>query len=228
MTETKRPGTLIMVVDDEESILDFVTMALKYDGYEVITAESGRQALELYRNNHPALVVLDWMLPDLDGIGVCREIRNVSPVPILMLTARSQLEDKGSGLDSGADDYLCKPFKVQELQARVRALLRRTGADTGHTMTFGDLVLNLSNRSVIKGGATVEVTAREFELLELFMRNPRHILTKEQILTQLWGWDYDGNANIVEVHVSALRSKLGDTERRLIRTVRGTGYSLGG
>jgi two-component system response regulator MprA len=220
--------TMILVVDDEESILDFVTMALKYDGYEVSTATSGREALEAYRTHHPALVILDWMLPDLDGLAVCREIRSVSPVPILMLTARAQLEDKVTGLDSGADDYLCKPFKLQELQARVRALLRRTGVETGNTLTFGDLSMNTATRVVTRAESPVEITAREFDLLEMFLRNPRHVLTKEQILNQLWGWEYEGNANVVEVHVSALRSKLGDNERRIIRTVRGTGYSLGG
>jgi DNA-binding response OmpR family regulator len=202
--------TMILVVDDEESILDFVTMALKYDGYEVSTATSGREALEAYRTHHPALVILDWMLPDLDGLAVCREIRSVSPVPILMLTARAQLEDKVTGLDSGADDYLCKPFKLQELQARVRALLRRTGVETGNTLTFGDLSMNTATRVVTRAESPVEITAREFDLLEMFLRNPRHVLTKEQILNQLWGWEYEGNANVVEVHVSALRSKLGD------------------
>ena len=220
--------TRILVVDDEESILDFVTMALEYEGYEVVTAQSGRQALEVYRTAHPALLILDWMLPDLDGLEVCRQVRALSTVPIMMLTARGQLEDKVKGLDSGADDYLPKPFKLQELQARVRALLRRSGADPGNTLSFGEIVAHLGNRTVTREDANVELTAREFELLELFLRNPRHVLTKEQILNQIWGWDYDGNTNVVEVHVSALRSKLGDSERRLIRTVRGTGYSLGG
>ena len=133
-----------------------------------------------------------------------------------------------TGLDSGADDYLCKPFKLQELQARVRALMRRTDVETGNTLTFGDLSMNTATRVVTRSEAPVEITAREFDLLEMFLRNPRHVLTKEQILNQLWGWEYEGNANVVEVHVSALRSKLGDNDRRIIRTVRGTGYSLGG
>ncbi|CAM9716142.1 unnamed protein product [Phaeothamnion confervicola] len=220
--------TRILVVDDEESIIDFVTMALEYEGYEVITASNGRAALELYRTERPQLLVLDWMLPDVDGLQVCREVRALSTVPILMLTARCQLEDKVQGLDSGVDDYLAKPFKMAELQARIRALLRRSGVDPGNTLTFGDIVAHLANRTLFKDGAAIEVTAREFELLELFLRNPRHVLTKEQILSQLWGWDYDGATNVVEVHISALRQKLGDTDRKLIRTVRGIGYSLGG
>ncbi len=218
----------ILVVDDEESIIDFISMALNYEGFQVATAATGKEAMQVYGEFSPHLVILDWMLPEGDGLWVCKEIRAGSAVPILMLTARSQLEDKVLGLDSGADDYLPKPFKIQELLARIRALLRRSGADPGKVLSFGDVALNCATRRVTRDGQTVEVTGREFELLELLLRNPHQVLTREQILNQVWGWDYDGNANVVEVHMSALRNKLGDSDRRLIRTVRGVGYGLGG
>jgi DNA-binding response OmpR family regulator len=220
--------TKVMVVDDEESILDFITMALEHEGYQVITATTGSNALELFQQERPQLVVLDWMLPDLDGLQVCQRLRQVSSVPVLMLTARGEWEDRVKGLDAGADDYLAKPFKYQELLARLRAILRRSGADPGSLLTFADLALNSSNRTVLKGDQPVELTHREFELLEFLMRNPRQLVTREKLLTQIWGWDYEGNANVVEVHLSSLRAKLHDQDRKLIRTVRGAGYILGG
>lgn len=218
----------VLVVDDEESILDFISMALEHEGYQVVTATTGTQALEAFQQERPQLVVLDWMLPDLDGLQVCQRLRQVSSVPVLMLTAKGEWEDRVKGLDAGADDYLAKPFKYQELLARLRAILRRTGAALGTVLTFGDLALNSSNRTLLKGGQPVELTHREFELLEYLMRNPRQLVTREQLLTHIWGWDYDGNANVVEVHLSSLRSKLQDQDRKLIRTVRGAGYILGG
>ncbi|MBI3964603.1 MAG: response regulator transcription factor, partial [Chloroflexi bacterium] len=152
----------------------------------------------------------------------------ISDVPILMLTAKGELDDKVLGLESGADDYLPKPFKFKELLARVRALLRRAGADQGRTLTFADLVLDRATREVTRAGRSVDLTLREYELLELLLRRPRQIFTREQILNHLWGWEFNGDTNVVEVHVSALRAKLGDQDRRLIRTVRGVGYGLGG
>ena len=219
--------TKVLVVDDEESILDFITMALEHEGYEVVTATSGTQALECYQEERPQLVVLDWMLPDLDGLQVCQKLRLLSNVPVLMLTAKGEWEDRVKGLDAGADDYLTKPFKYQELLARLRAILRRTGANLGSVLTFGDLALNSTNRSLTRGDRPVELTHREFELLEYLMRNPRQLVTREQLLTAIWGWDYEGNANVVEVHLSSLRAKLHDQDRTLIRTVRGAGYILG-
>lgn len=218
----------VLVVDDEESILDFISMALEHEGYQVVTATTGTQALEAYQQERPQMVVLDWMLPDLDGLQVCQRLRQASNVPVLMLTAKGEWEDRVKGLDAGADDYLAKPFKYQELLARLRAILRRTGTAMGSVLTFGDLSLNSSNRTLMKGDQPVELTHREFELLEYLMRNPRQLVTREQLLTHIWGWDYDGNANVVEVHLSSLRSKLQDQERKLIRTVRGAGYILGG
>lgn len=218
----------ILVVDDEESIRDFVKIALEFEGYLVEEASTGEQGLQRFQSLRPALVILDWMLPDLEGIEVCRRIRGVSQTPILLLTARTELEDRVLGLDSGADDYLCKPFKMKELQARVRALLRRSGADIGNILTFGEIRLDVSTRAVTRAIQAVDLTAREFELLELFLRNPRRVLTREAVMSQLWGWQDDGSQNALEAHISALRRKLGDAERQLIRTVRGVGYCLGG
>jgi DNA-binding response OmpR family regulator len=220
--------SLVLVVDDEESILDFVCMGLRYEGFETATADSGRTALRRFRELSPRLVVLDWMLPDFDGIAVCRELRGISDVPILMLTAKGELDDKVAGLEAGADDYLPKPFKFRELLARVRALLRRAGADTGRRLVFHDLAVDVATREVSRGGRRVELTRREFDLLELLARRPRHVFTRAQLLDHLWGFDFDGETNVVEMHVSAIRTKLGDQEKRLIRTVRGVGYALGG
>ncbi|MFN8612709.1 MAG: response regulator transcription factor [Vulcanimicrobiota bacterium] len=218
----------VLVVDDEESILDFITMALEHEGYQVVSATTGTQALDVFQAERPQCVILDWMLPDLDGLQVCQRLRQASSVPILMLTAKGEWEDRVKGLDAGADDYLAKPFKYQELLARMRAVLRRVGSDVGSVLTFGDLNLNVSNRTLLRQDKPVELTHREFELLEYLMRNPRQLVTREQLLTHIWGWDYDGNANVVEVHLSSLRSKLQDNDRKLIRTIRGAGYILGG
>jgi DNA-binding response OmpR family regulator len=222
------PKTRVLVVDDEESILEFVTMGLNYEGFETMTATGGSDALELFRTQAPDLVVLDWMLPDKDGITVCKDLRAISNVPIIMLTAKGELEDKVLGLNSGADDYLPKPFKFQELLARVRALLRRSGASSAQSLSFEDITLDPATHRVTRNGRPVELTLREYELLELLLRRPHQVFTREQILNQLWGFDFVGDTNVVEVHVSALRAKLGDAERRLIRTVRGVGYALGG
>jgi DNA-binding response OmpR family regulator len=220
----------VLVVDDEASIQELVCVGLEYEGFETQSAVSGRAALTQFRSFRPHLVVLDWLLPDLDGIAVCRALRTVSDVPILMLTAKTELEDKVLGLESGADDYLPKPFKFKELLARVRALLRRAGVDHGRKLIFGDLTLDQGTREVRQGDRLVDLTRREYEVLELLLRRPRQVFSRVQLLNQLWGWEFagDADANVVEVHVSALRAKLGDHERRLIRTVRGVGYALGG
>lgn len=226
MSEPDKPR--VLVVEDEESIVDFLRMALTYEGFEVTVTSDGNEGLRAFRARRPDLIVLDWMLPGRDGLEVCREVRAVDNVPILMLTARGELEDKVLGLDSGADDYLAKPFKIQELLARIRALLRRSGSDSSKVLRFSDVTLNLASRRVSRDGVAVELTGKEFELLEFLMRHPHQVLTKEQMLTQVWGWDSDSTTNVVEVHISALRSKLNDTDRKLIRTVRGVGYALGG
>ncbi|MEW6283560.1 MAG: response regulator transcription factor [Candidatus Eremiobacterota bacterium] len=218
----------ILVVDDEPSIADYLRLGLGYEGFEVTVAPDGRAALDAFLSNRPDLVVLDRMLPDQDGLSVCRELRSISDVPVLMLSARGEVEDRVEGLQVGADDYLPKPFKFEELLARIRALLRRAGRQLGDLLQFGDLELDPASRRVRLAGQPVELTTREFDLLEMLMRRPTHVLTREQILTGLWGFDFEGNTNVVEVHVSALRQKLGDSQRRLIRTVRGVGYALGG
>jgi DNA-binding response OmpR family regulator len=218
----------VLVVDDEEPILEFVEMGLKLDGFDVLCAQSGGAALQMFREHAPDAVILDLLLPDVSGLEVCRQIRSISDVPIMMLTALSGLEDKVIGLDIGADDYLPKPFKVRELQARLRALLRRAGRHSGNTLAFDDLVLSRETRTVTRAGRTVALTAREFELLELLMSRPRQVFSREQILTQLWGFDYEGESNVVEVHMRGLRQKIGDTHRQLIRAIRGVGYTLGG
>jgi two-component system response regulator MprA len=227
MTAAEAPAR-VLAIDDEDAMLEFLRMGLEYERYAVATAPSGRAGLRAFHDRGADLVILDRMLPDLDGVEVCKQIRAVSDVPILMLTARGEIDDKVLGLESGADDYLAKPFKFKELLARVRALLRRTGKDTGRRLTFADIELDLGTRQVSRDGRSVDLTRREFDLLELLMRRPRQVLTREQVLDHLWGFDFEGDTNVVEVHVSALRSKLGDEDKRLIRTVRGVGYALGG
>ncbi len=217
---------LILVVDDEEPILDFVEMGLTHERFRVVRAETGREALAAFQEHRPALIVLDLMLPDIDGLEVCRRIREGDSTPILMLTARDQLEDKIQGFESGADDYLPKPFKFAELLVRIKALLRRAGVSAG-VLKFGKVKLDPNLRKVTLDEEPVELTQREFELLELLLRNQRRVLTREAILDQVWGWDSAATPNVVEVHVSALRSKLQDQDRSLIRTVRGVGYALG-
>lgn len=217
----------ILVVDDEPSIIDFVAMGLRYEGFDIASAASGREALDRFHTFRPDLVVLDWMLPDLDGLEVCRRMRHISDVAVIMLTARADLEDKVTGLESGADDYIAKPFKFEELLARVRALLRRMGMSTSPVLVHGDLELDTARRQVRRGGQVTDLTLREYELLELLMRRPGQVFSREQILEQLWGFDFQGDTNVVEVHVSALRAKLADAQRHLIRTVRGVGYGLG-
>lgn len=215
------------MVDDEEAIVDFVVMGLGYEGFETASAAGGREALEKFHDFRPDVVILDWMLPDLDGLEVCRRIRSMSDAGIVMLTARGELEDRVAGLETGADDYLPKPFKFQELLARVRALLRRSGKAPTTMLAHEDLEVDTLRRRVTRGTREIELTPREYDLLELLARRPGQVFTRDQILGRLWGGDFHGDTNVVEVHVSALRAKLADTERRLIRTVRGVGYALG-
>jgi DNA-binding response OmpR family regulator len=217
-----------LIVDDEEPILDFLEMGLEMESFQVLRACSGSMALQLFQQHSVDAVILDIMLPDFDGLEVCRRIRSISEVPIMMLTARVDLEDRVQGLDTGADDYLSKPFKMKELQARLRALLRRSGKYSGKCLAVGDLLLNRDTREFSKGGVPIAFTAREFEILELLMSRPRQVFTRDQILSQIWGFDYDGETNIVEVHLRSVRKKLGDQDRSTIRAVRGVGYAIGG
>ncbi len=214
----------ILVVDDEETICEFLEMGLGHEGYRVERATDGDSALRMATHLKPDLIILDVMLPGIDGIEVCQRIASVSDVPIIMLTARGELHDRIAGLDGGADDYIVKPFRFQELVARVRAVLRRHGKTVHQTLRYGDVVLNRETREVWRSSAPVALTPREFDLLELFLAHPRQVFSRDTILNRLWGYHYVGDTNVVDVHISALRDKLGDSDRRLIQTVRGVGY----
>ena len=225
---TGENGLRVLVVDDEVSILDFVQMGLEYEGFEVEVVEDGPAALAAFSARRPDLIVLDLNLPGLDGMEVCKRVRQQSDVPIIMLTARGDVDERVEGLEAGADDYLPKPFRFKELLARVRAVLRRRTSVVEQTLRFGDLVLNRGTREVFQAGRPIQLTPREFELLEQFMLHPRQVLTRDVLLDRVWGTDYVGDGNLIEVHISALRDKLGDQQRSLIRTVRGLGYALSG
>lgn len=217
----------ILVIEDDEAILAFLRRGLGYEGYEVDTAENGQKGLALAGGNRPDLVVLDWMLPGMDGLEVCKRLRSMGKLPILMLTAKDSVNDRVQGLDAGADDYMVKPFNLDELMARIRALLRRTQAPKQKSYTFGDLVLDTGTRRAQRGDRVIDLTAKEYELLELFMRNPRQVLTREMIYDNVWGYDFGGESNIIEVYVRYLRQKLEEgKEARLLHTVRGMGYVM--
>jgi two-component system response regulator MprA len=217
----------ILVIEDEDRILQFLRRGLTYEGYRVETAADGPSGLALARESPPELVILDWMLPGLDGLEVCRRLRAGGGVPILMLTAKEAVSDRVQGLDAGADDYLVKPFEFDELLARIRALLRRTHPEAADTLTFGDLRLDTGTHQAFRGDRPVELTAKEYELLELFMRNPRQVLTREVIFDRVWGYDFGGESNIIEVYVRYLRQKTEAAgEPRVLHTVRGVGYVL--
>lgn len=223
------PTTIhILVVDDEETLTDLLSTGLSYEGYQVSVAADGVSALAIARRERPHLVILDWMLPGLDGLTICRQLREQSDVSILMLTARSELDDRVAGLESGADDYLAKPFKFKELLARVHAMLRRRNLQLARLLRVADLALDRETREVWRGEQPILLTPREFALLELLMAHPRQVFSREQMLNRVWSYDWVGDTNVVEVHISALRDKLGDSERQLIRTVRGIGYTLRG
>jgi two-component system OmpR family response regulator len=225
-----QPKTRVLVVDDEPNITDLVSTALKYEGFDVEVAADGRSALAQGQRFRPELMVLDVMLPDLDGFSVVRRLRadNV-PVSVVFLTARDATEDKVTGLTLGGDDYVTKPFSLEELIARIRAVLRRTrgsnGQDTGR-LSFADLEMDEDTREVWRQNQAVQLTATEFKLLRYLLLNPRRVLTKAQILDHVWQYDFDGDANVVETYISYLRKKVDRVEPRLIHTVRGVGYSL--
>ncbi len=217
----------ILVIEDEERIRQFIYRGLSFEGYQVDVAGDGQTGLDLARENPPDLILLDLMLPGIDGLEVCRRIRAASEVPILMLTAKETIEDRVIGLDAGADDYLVKPFAFDELMARVRALLRRAQPAKPQVYRFGDLELDTGTRQGRRGDRTFDLTAKEYELLELFMRHPRQVLTREVIFEHVWDYDFGGESNIIEVYVRYLRQKTeADDKPRLIHTVRGIGYVL--
>ena len=217
----------VLVVDDDPRILSMMRRILEIDGYSVVTAAEGDAALETLRREQVDLVVLDVMLPGADGFEVCRTVRRESAVPILMLTARDEAVDKVNGLDCGADDYVVKPFDAEELLARVRALLRRVQPRQVEVLRYLDVELVPSEREARRDGELLELTAREYELLELFLRHPRQVLSREQILQEVWGFDFLGDSNLVDVRIKYLRDKLESGGRpRIIQTVRGAGYAL--
>jgi two-component system OmpR family response regulator len=222
--------TRILVVDDEPNITDLVGTALRYEGFDVEVADTGRSALAKGQTFRPELMVLDVMLPDLDGFDVVRRLRNERvPVSVVFLTARDGTEDKVNGLTLGGDDYVTKPFSIEELVARVRAVLRRTrGTEVGGSprLVFADLEMDEDTREVWRGQTRVELTATEFKLLRYLLLNARRVLSKAQILDHVWEYDFGGDANVVETYISYLRKKIDRVEPRLIHTVRGVGYTL--
>jgi two-component system response regulator MprA len=218
--------TTILVVDDDPKILSVLGRGLRFEGYAVQLAADGEEALRSARVEPPDLVVLDLMLPGMDGLEVCRRLRWGANVPILMLTARDAVSDRIAGLDSGADDYLVKPFDFDELLARIRALMRRMQPLGEGLLTCADLRLDTRTREAYRGERRIDLTTREFELLLLFLRHPRQVLTREQILDHIWN-NIAVDSNAIEVHVGRLRDKLEAAgERRLIQTIRGAGYAL--
>ena len=222
------PPTRVLVVEDDPDIASALALELKHAGYEPRVERDGAGAILGATEWNPKLVLLDLGLPGIDGMEVCRRLRRASPTPILMLTARGTVEDRVRGLDAGADDYVTKPFSLEEVMARVRSTLRRAELrDQGERLEFAGLVLDARERRVGQEGNEIELTTREFDLLELFMRHPRQVLARETILSAVWGYDFLGGSNVIDVYVRYLREKLEAGGRpRLIHTVRGVGYAL--
>jgi two-component system response regulator MprA len=218
----------ILIADDDDKITDMLRRTLTYEGYGVLTAADGREALAQAEAHHPDVAVLDWMMPGLDGLEVARRLRRAGGIPILMLTARDTVEDRVEGLDSGADDYLVKPFAPAEFLARIRALLRRsTRDDEARPLRYADLVLDPTTRETRRGGRAFSLSPKEFDLLVYLMRHPRHVLPRERILEEVWGYDFGGEDSVLDVYIGYLRAKTeAGGEPRLIQTVRGVGYVL--
>ncbi|MGP3951382.1 response regulator transcription factor [Streptomyces sp. 7N604] len=220
----------ILVVDDETALADLLSMALRYEGWKVRSARDGAEALRTARDFRPDAVVLDIMLPDLDGLAVLGRLRREIPdVPVLFLTARDAVEDRIAGLTAGGDDYVTKPFSLEEVVARLRGLLRRAGAQAARAesqLVVGDLVLDEDSHEVERAGEPIHLTATEFELLRYLMRNPRRVLSKAQILDRVWSYDFGGQANVVELYISYLRRKIDAGRTPMIHTRRGAGYLI--
>lgn len=220
----------ILAVDDEQSLTELLSMAMRYEGWAVTTAGSGLTAVQAAREARPDAIVLDMMLPDFDGLEVMRRVRADLPdVPVIFLTAKDAVDDRINGLTAGGDDYVTKPFSLEELIARLRGLLRRSGATTvraGSQLVVGDLILDEDSHEVTRAGEEINLTATEYELLRFLMRNPRRVLSKAQILDRVWNYDFGGQANVVELYISYLRKKIDAGRDPMIHTLRGAGYML--
>ena len=238
----EQPESTVLVIDDDENIIELIKLGLKYEGFQVEAAADGPEGLAAAQRISPDLIILDLMLPSMDGLEVCRRLRSnptTRDVPILMLTAKDDVRDRITGLDTGADDYLTKPFSFEELVARIRAVLRRQNRGAGEqggdvrqlqVLQFGDLQLNVGTHEVTRAGRPIDLTATEYNLLHLFMSHPRQVLDRQTILNRVWGYDFLGETNIIEVYVRYLREKIEDSPStpRLIQTIRGVGYVLKG
>jgi DNA-binding response OmpR family regulator len=218
----------ILLVEDEIKLARFIELELESEGYRVSVAHDGMSGLSLARESEPDLAILDWMLPGLTGVELCRRLRATgSKIPVILLTARDEVEDRVTGLDAGADDYVVKPFSIEELLARIRSHLRRTQTTDEDLLQFEDLSLNRRTREVFRGQRSIDLTAKEFELLQYLISHPRQVFTRDQIIENVWGYDFLGDSNIIEVYVRYLRLKLEEkNEKRLLHTARGVGYSL--
>lgn len=218
----------ILLVEDEVKLARFVELELSFEGYQVSVANDGLSGLTMARESNPDIVILDWMLPGMSGVDICRRLRSTGEkVPIILLTAKDEVSDRVTGLDAGADDYVVKPFSIEELLARIRAHLRRNQEEDVDVLQFENLKLNRSTREVHRGTRQIELTAKEFDLLEHLMSHPRQVITRDRILEEVWGYDFMGDSNIIEVYIRYLRLKLeSNNEKRLIQTIRGVGYVL--
>lgn len=217
----------ILLIEDEEKIARFVELELTHEGYEVNKAMDGRTGLEMVESGEYELVLLDIMLPELNGLEVLRRLRKTSSLPVIMLTARDAVMDKVTGLDMGADDYITKPFSIEELLARIRLALRKKQSSALPLLILGPLSMDIARHQVTVGGETVDLTGREFSLLQILMENPGIVLSRDTLMEQVWGYDYVGETNIVDVYIRYLRSKIDDRfNLKLIHTVRGVGYTL--
>lgn len=216
----------ILIIEDEASIVRFLTLELEHEGYETASAPDGRTGLSMALSGDYDLILLDVMLPELSGMEVLRRFRKEKETGVIMLTARDSVSDKVAGLDAGANDYITKPFHIEELLARIRALTRKNPpADSGSALFAGDLQLDRSSRTAMRAGKSITLTKTEYDLLECLVRNKNLVLTREQILNAVWGYEYVGDSNIVDVYIRYVRAKINDTpENRLIETVRGVGY----
>jgi two-component system response regulator MprA len=230
-----RSSSLVLVIDDEDNIIDLITLGLKYEGFEVEAAGEGEKGIAAAQRTNPVFIILDWMLPDMNGLEVCSRLRTnptTRDIPILMLTAKDEVGSRVEGLNTGADDYLTKPFNFEELVARIRAILRRLNhsaiAEKSQVLQVGDIQLNMATHEVTRVGRQIDLTVTEYNLLHLFMSHPGQVLDRQTILNQVWGYDFLGETNIIEVYIRYLREKIEDSPSapRFIQTIRGVGYIL--